>query len=139
MNHLIRVSGAAINHRAIAVRLETIGRRTFGTPQRSQELAFIPRTQQDVITPFRVRVFDAVLLQLRPLLDGGGTRHVTEPAGVGAADGGIEGPIREAFVNEVVWRDERGGAPEINRRLTVWRGWRCDHVGQGTQVRLAVM
>jgi hypothetical protein len=87
---LIGVGGAALNHRAIAVRLELLAGRVFRTAQRSQKFVLIPGAQQDVITPLGVRVRDPVIFQLRILFDGRGAGNITEPTGVGAADGDIE-------------------------------------------------
>ena len=111
---LIRIGGAAIHHRAISVGLELRAGRVLRRAQRSEELALIPRTEQDVFAPLGIRVFHPVFGELRPLLDGRRAGHVTEPARVRTADRDVERPIREALVNKVVRRNDRGRGPHAD-------------------------
>ena len=90
---LIGIGGGAVDDGAVAVRFEVCERRVFRGSQGGEEFLLIPAAQQDIIAPFRVRVFDAVFGEKRPHFDRGRAGHITEPAGVGAADGGVERPI----------------------------------------------
>ncbi len=99
---LVRIGRAAINHRAVAVGFKLLARRVLGRAQRGEELRFIPWTEEKVLAPLGVRVFYAVLGQLRPLLDCGGAGHIAKPAGMGTTYCNVECPIRETFVNKVI-------------------------------------
>ena len=66
---LVRVGRAAIDHGAIAVGFKLLARRVLGGAQRGKKLLFVPRSEQNVIAPLCIRVFDAVCGELRPLLD----------------------------------------------------------------------
>ena len=112
---LIRVGRAAINHRAIAVGLELFARRVLGGAQRGEKLLFVPRAEQEVIAPLGIRVLDAVFRELRSLFNGRRTGHITKPARVRTADRDVERPIRQAFVNEIVLRNDRRRVPEVHR------------------------
>src|ERR1700722_1204025 len=111
VNDLIRIGCAAIYDRTIAVGFELLAWHVFSRAQGSEELLFVPRAEQDIIAPLRVRVFDAILCQLWPLLDCRRARNVTKAAGMGAADCNIERPIRQAFINEIILREDRGCVP----------------------------
>ena len=114
---LVRVRRAAINHGAVAVGLELRAWRILRRPERGEELVLVPRPEQDVITPLRIRVFDPVFSQLRGLLDGRDAGHITEPARVRAPHRHVERPIRQALVNEIVLRDNRRRMPETDATL----------------------
>jgi hypothetical protein len=116
---LIRTGGAAIHHRAMALGLEGGRRGAFSGTQRRRQLPFIPLAQEDVFTPFTIRIGDAIADKLGILLDRGGAGHVTAATGVRTADGDIEGPVRKTLENEIVWRDDRGRGPKIGRD---WKG-----------------
>src|SRR4030095_16434264 len=79
MDDLIRIGGAAIHHCAIAVGLEHLSWYVLCRAERAEEFVFVPRPEQDVITPFSIRVIDSVFGELWSLLDSGGAGHVAEP------------------------------------------------------------
>ena len=113
-NDLVGISGGAIHHRAIAIALQFRARRVFRRAQRGQKPFFFPRPQQNVIAPFGIRVFDAILRQLRSLFDGGRAGHITEPARMRTAHRDVERPVRQAFINEIVLGNDGGRMPHAN-------------------------
>ena len=120
---LVRVGCAAKNDRAVAVGLQLLEWRVLGATQRSEKLRFVPRAQQNVITPLGIGVFDPIFGKFRPLFDGRRARHITEPARVRTANRDVERPIGQTLVNEIILRDDRRRMPEVHTRLagSCWR------------------
>ena len=116
-DNLVRVRRAAIDHGAVAVGFELRARGMLRRPERGEELVLVPRSEQDVIAPLDIRVFDPVFSQLRGLLDGRDARHITESARVRAPHRHIERPIRQALVNEVVLRDDSRRVPQSDSAI----------------------
>ena len=146
-NGLVGIGGGTVDDGAIAVGFQLMLRGLFGCPERGEEAFFIPATEQHVVAPFGIRIGDAVLFEQRSHFDGGGAGHVTEAAGVRAADGDVEGPVRQAFVDEVVGLNGGRHVPEIHG-LPVQNGSRgCggaagkfeevggDHAGNGLRLQ----
>jgi hypothetical protein len=119
MDHLIRVRCGAEHDRAIAVWFQALDRRSFRGPEGSQEALFVPRAKQHIIAPLAVRIRHTVLCQLGSLLDCRRARNVAEPAGVRAADGDVERPIREALEDEIVRCDYGRGGPHPDPTIEV--------------------
>jgi hypothetical protein len=122
-NGLVGIGGGTVDDGAVAVGFEEMLWGLFGRPERGEEAFFIPATEQHVVTPFGIGIGDAVLFEQRSHFDCGGAGHVTEAAGVRAADGNVEGPVRQAFVDEVVGLNGGRHVPEIHR-LPVHNGSR---------------
>ena len=112
-DNLVRIGGAAIHDRAIAIRLQEGAGRVFGRPQRRQELLFVPTAEQDVIAPFGVGIRHTVFGKLRALLERGGGRRVAEPASMRTTDGDVERKVGEALVDEVVLGNRQRVSGEV--------------------------
>src|SRR5437899_8192925 len=102
VNDLVRIGGAAIDYGAIAIALQLCARCVLCRSQGCEKLVLVPRAKEDVIAPFGVGIFDSVFSELRSLLDRCCARHITEPAGVRAADSDVDSPIGQALVNKIV-------------------------------------
>src|SRR5437899_5173353 len=114
MDHLIWIGRAAVDDRTIAVRLELFGWSVFCGAQRREKFLFIPGSEQHVIAPVGVRVFDSVLRKLSSLFDGGCAGHVAEAARMRTADRNVKSPVGKAFVNKVILSDDGGSVPETD-------------------------
>ena len=114
MNDLVGVGGAAIDDGAVPIGLEARGRRALGGAERGEKFCLVPRAQEQVIAPLCIRVLDTEPGKGGRLLDRRRTGDIAEAASVGATHSDIESPIGEAFVNEVVLRNENWGVPHSN-------------------------
>src|SRR5436189_5070455 len=79
-DHLIWIGRAAVDDRTIAVRLELFGWSVFCGAQGREKFLLIPGSEQHVITPVGVGIFDSIFCKLRSLLVGCGAGHVAKAA-----------------------------------------------------------
>src|SRR5881275_3613591 len=90
---LIGISRRAINHGAIAIRVQLTKRSFFSSIERRKKSFFVPLTQEHVFPPLGVWITDPKWRKCATLFDCRGVRYIAERASMTAAHRNVECPV----------------------------------------------